>query len=151
MTDVLIYLVNSCTGGYKLYLKHCEVESRVEFIKCDIQEVIKEHQTIKHWAYILHDKDDTAPHYHIYLNFGTSGVDSKMIAEWFGLQESQVQRVKGRRTDILAYLIHGNDSQKNKYQYSPNEVISNFDFLTEIQNSKIIGNFDKYSYARQLA
>ena len=85
------------------------------------------------------------------MNFGTSGVDSKMIAEWFGLQESQVQRVKGRRTDILAYLIHGNDSQKNKYQYSPNEVISNFDFLTEIQNSKIIGNFDKYSYARQLA
>lgn len=134
-----------------MYLKHCEVESRIEFLTCDIQEVIKSHQTIKHWAYILHDKDDTAPHYHIYLNFGNSGVDSKVIAGWFGLQESQVQRVKGRRTDILAYLIHGNDSQKNKFQYSPNEVISNFDFLTEIENSKIIGNFERYSYAKQLA
>ena len=84
-----------------MYLKQCEVESRVEFFKCDIQETIKSHKTIKKWAYILHDKDDTAPHYHIYLNFGNSGIDTKQVAEWFGLQESQVNKVKGRATDML--------------------------------------------------
>ena len=133
-----------------MYLKHCEVESRVEFFKGDIQEIIKSRKTIKRWAYILHDKDDTAPHYHIYLNFGDNGVDTKQIAEWFGLQESQVSRVKGRATDMLLYLTHGNDSQKNKYQYSPTEVVANFDFETEISNARILGDFKNFSYAQQL-
>lgn len=133
-----------------MYLKQVEVESRVEFFKCDIQEVLKSHKTIKKWAYILHDKDDTAPHYHIYLNFGNSGVDTKQVAEWFGLQESQVNKIRGRATDMLLYLTHGNDSQQNKYQYSPTEVHANFDFQTEIKNAKILGDFEHYSYAQQL-
>ena len=134
-----------------MYLKHCEVESRVEFFKCDIQEVCKSRKTIKYWAYILHDKDDTAPHYHIYLNFGTSGVDTKEVASWFGLQESCVNRIKGRRVDMLEYLTHSNDSQKHKYQYSPAEVVANFDFETEISNARILGDFEHFSYAEQLA
>ena len=126
-----------------MYLKHCEVESCVEFFNGDIQEIIKSRKTIKKWAYILHDKDDAAPHYHIYLNFGDSGVDTKEVAGWFGLQESQVSKVKGRSTDMLLYLTHGNDSQKNKYQYPVSEVVANFDFETEIKNSKILGDFKK--------
>lgn len=133
-----------------MYLKQCEVESRVEFFKGDIQEVIKSKKTIKKWAYILHDKDDTAPHYHIYLNFGSSGVDTKQVAEWFGLQESQVNKIRGRATDMLEYLTHGNASQQNKHQYSPTEVIANFDFQTEIKNAKILGDFEHYSYAQQI-
>lgn len=133
-----------------MWLKHCEVESRVEFFKGDIQEIIKSKKTIKKWAYILHDKDDTAPHYHIYLNFGDSSVDTKEVASWFGLQESQVNRIRGRATDMLEYLTHANNSQQNKYQYSPDEVVANFDFLTAIKNSKILGDFEKYSYAQQL-
>ncbi len=133
-----------------MYLKQCEVESRVEFFKGDIQEIIKSKKTIKKWAYILHDKDDTAPHYHIYLNFGNSGIDTKQVAEWFGLQESQVNKVRGRSTDMLLYLTHGNDSQQNKHQYSPSEVIANFDFETEIKNAKILGDFKNFSYAQQL-
>ena len=133
-----------------MYLKQCEVESRVEYFKGDIQEIIKSKKTIKKWAYILHDKDDTAPHYHIYLNFGNSGVDTKQVAEWFGLQESQVSRIRGRSTDMLLYLTHGNDSQQNKHQYSPTEVIANFDFQTEIKNAKILGDFDHFSYPQQI-
>ena len=133
-----------------MYLKQCEVESRVEYFKGDIQEIIKSKQTIKKWAYILHDKDDTAPHYHIYLNFGNSGVDTKQVAEWFGLQESQVSKIKGRASDMLLYLTHGNDSQQNKHQYSPAEVVANFDFQTAIKNAKILGDFEHYSYAQQL-
>ncbi len=132
-------------------LKQYEVSSRVEFFKEPIQDTLRRYRTIKKWAYILHDKDQGAsPHYHIYLNFGNSGVDSKLVAEWFGLQESQVNKIIGRSTDMLQYLTHSNDSQKNKYQYSPSEVVANFDFEAEIEKSKILGDFKKYSYAQQL-
>ncbi len=133
-----------------MYLKQCEVESRIEYIQGDVQEIIKSKKTIKKWCYIIHDKDDTAPHYHIYLNFGNSGVDTKQVADWFGLQESQVNKIRGRATDMLLYLTHGNDSQQNKYQYSPSEVVANFDFQTEIKNAKILGDFKNFSYAQQL-
>lgn len=132
-------------------LKQYEVTSRVEFFTEPIGDILRRYRTIKKYAYILHDKDaDTAPHYHIYLNFGKSGVDSKIVAQWFGLQESQVNRIQGRATDMLQYLTHSNESQKNKHQYSPSEVIANFDFEEEIKRSKILGNFKEYSYAQQL-
>ena len=131
-------------------LKQYEVVSRVEFFSEPIGDILRRYRTIKKYAYILHDKDDTAPHYHIYLNFGNSGVDSKLVAQWFGLQESQVNRIQGRATDMLQYLTHSNESQKHKYQYSPSEVVANFDFEAEIEKSKILGDFKKYSYAEQL-
>lgn len=132
-------------------LKQYEIESRVEYFTEPIGDTLRRYKTIKKYAYILHDKDkDTSPHYHIYLNFGNSGVDSKIVAQWFGLQESQVERVKGRATDMLLYLTHGNESQKHKHQYSPSEVVANFDFEAEIEKSKILGDFNKYSYAQQL-
>lgn len=132
-------------------LKQYEVVTQPEFLKEPLQDILKRYKTIKKWAYILHDKDkDATPHYDIYLNFGDTGVESKEVAKWFGLQESQVEKVKGRAQDMLLYLIHGNDSQKHKYQYSPDEVVANFDFKSELAKAKILGNFDKYSYAQQL-
>ena len=130
--------------------KHCEVVSDVEHIKVDIQAVIREKKSIKQYAYILHDKDDTAPHYHIYLNFGTTSVSFDDVGRWFGLSASFVSKVNGRKVDMLEYLTHANESQKHKHQYSPSEVVANFDFETEIAVSKILGNFDQYSYAQQL-
>lgn len=132
-------------------LKQYEIESRIEYFTEPIGDILRRYKTIKKYAYILHDKDaDTSPHYHIYVNFGKSGVDSKIVAQWFGVQESQVERIKGRSTDMLLYLTHGQESQKHKYQYSPSEVIANFDFEAEIEKSKILGDFKKYSYAEQL-
>ena len=134
-----------------MYLKHCLVTSNVEYFKGEVGDIIKSHKTIKYYAYILHDKDiGQSPHWTIYLNFGNSGVDTKQIGEWFGLQESQVERIKGRKADCLQYLTHSNDTQKNKYQYSPTEVVANFDFETEITNAKILGDFENFSYAQQL-
>ena len=130
--------------------KHCEVVSNQEYIKVDIQEVLRSKKSIKQWAYILHDKDDTKPHYHIYLNFGKTSVDFADVANWFGVPENFVSEVKGRKTDMLLYLTHANEGQANKYQYSPKEVIANFDFEGEIAVSKILGNFEQFSYAQQL-
>ena len=130
--------------------KHCEVVSNVSHLKVDIQAVIRSKKSIKQWAYILHDKDDTEPHYHIYLNFGKTSVEFADVGTWFGLDENFVNKVEGRKVDMLMYLTHANPGQEHKYQYSPKEVIANFDFESEIAVSKILGNFEQFSYAQQL-
>jgi hypothetical protein len=143
-----------------MFLKQMEIVVDEDKIHVDIQKVCMERKTIKKWAYILHDKDDTRNHYHIYINFGNSSVNTADVAKWFELGytkdgkdytgEQFIEKVKGRYTDMLLYLTHGNDSQQNKYQYSPDEARANFDFQTEIENAKNLGNFEKYSYAQQL-
>ena len=144
-----------------MVLRQMEIVTDADKLKVDIQETCMKYKTIKQWAYILHDKDDTRPHYHIYINFGDSSCDTAMVAKWFQLGytddkgvehsgEQFIEKCKGRKTDILLYLTHGNDSQKNKHQYSPDEVVANFDFQVEIENAKILGDFDKYSYAQQI-
>lgn len=142
-------------------LRQMEIVTDVDKLKVDIQATVMQYATIKKFAYIIHDKDDTRPHYHIALHFGGASVDTAQVAKWFNLGytdengvehsgENFINKVKGRWTDILLYLTHGNDSQKNKHQYSVSEVTANFDFETEIENSKILGDFEHYSYAQQL-
>lgn len=141
-------------------LRQMEIVTDVDKLKVDLQATFMKYDTIKKWAYIIHDKDDTRPHYHIALHFGGASVDTKQVAKWFKLGwtdesgehtgENFINKVKGRWTDVILYLTHGNDSQKNKYQYSTSEVHANFDFETEIQNSKILGDFEHYSYAQML-
>lgn len=131
-------------------LKHYEIVQNSDLLTVDIQEVCMSYKTIKEWAYIEHDKDDTRPHYHIYVNFGNSGVSHEEVAKWFNVPPNFVNKIKGRETDMLQYLIHGNESQKHKYQYDPSEVISNFSFQTEIEKSKILGDWKNYSFAQML-
>ena len=133
-----------------MQLRQMEIVTDQDKLNVDIQETCMKYKTIKQWAYILHDKDDTRPHYHIYLNFGTSSADTKMVAGWFGIPDNFIEKVKGRKTDMLMYLTHGNETQKNKHQYSTSEVVANFDFETEIAESKIIGDFKNYTYAQML-
>lgn len=132
------------------YLKHCEIVTDVDKLNVDLQSTIMKYQTIKYWAYIVHDKDDTRPHYHIYLNFGGSSVDTKTVAEWFHIGENFISKVKGRKADIYKYLTHSNDSQKFKYQYSWNNVVANFNVQEEAVKDDIIGHFEKFSYAEQI-
>ena len=143
-------------------LKMCEISTDVDKLNVDLQATFMKYTTIKKWAYIIHDKDDTRPHYHIALHFGGASVDTKQVAEWFKLAyvdengvehsgENFVEKVKCKRwSGIVTYLVHGQDSQKNKYQYPISEVHANFDIETEIANEKILGNFEQYSYAQQL-
>ena len=109
-------------------LKHYEIVIDEDKLKVDIQQTCMEYKTIKKWAYILHDKDDTRNHYHIYVNFGKQSVDSALVAKWFKLAykdengvehngEQFIEKIKGRATDVYLYLIHGNDTQQYKHQY----------------------------------
>ena len=138
-------------------LRMVEIVIYEEYLKVDIQETCKKYSTIKKWAYIKHDKDDTRPHYHIMLHFGGASVSTAQVAKWFNLSytaedgsehsgEQFCEKIKGRWTDGLKYLIHGNDTQQSKHQYSPEEVIANFDFKTEIANAEIIGEIKRNKF-----
>ena len=76
-----------------MQLKQYDIVQYQEFLTVDIQEVCKKYKTIKKWAYILHDKDDTRPHYHIYVNFGNTGVSSELVASWFQVPENMIEKI----------------------------------------------------------
>ena len=71
--------------GKNMFLKQMEIVQDVDKMRVDVQKVLMERKTVKKWAYIIHDKDDTRPHYHIYLNFGNSSINTADVAKWFEL------------------------------------------------------------------
>ena len=129
--------------------RRCEIVTDVDKLNVDLQQVFAKYSTIKQWAYIIHDMDDTRPHYHIMLFFDYP-VKGDEISRWFNVPMNFIERIKGKRTDALAYLIHANASQQNKYQYSPDRVVANFDWKAEVDAALMIGNFVEYSYAQQI-
>lgn len=135
--------------------KECEVMNYLPYFKEPPIDTIKRYKTIKKYALICHDKDYNekgileSPHYHIYLNFGRASVSFDMVAKWFGIEPQYVNKVK-RTGSILEYLTHANENAQSKHQYSPDEVVANFDFVKEAEIEKTFGDFTKYSYAKQL-
>ena len=114
-----------------MYLRQMEIVTDADKLKVNIEDTCRKYKTIKQWVYILHDKDETRPHYHIYLNFGNSSIDTAVVAEWFDIAENFIERVKGRKSDALLYLTHAND--KKKHQYSEEDVVASWDIVTEMK------------------
>lgn len=133
-----------------------ELSQQMKYVDIEkIKEVLQGKECIKDYAYIIHDKDkDTEVHIHLMMRF-TAPYDTKHIAQWFGVSEQYLCRIKGKFGDALLYLTHGN--APNKYQYSVDEVVSNFDFMSEktssgdsrredIINKIVSGEIREYNY-----
>lgn len=128
-------------------LRRCEIVQQLEYLSVEkIEEVLKEKKCIKDYAYIIHDKDKDEKgelkkaHIHLALRFD-NGYDPKNISKWFGITENYVSKIKGDWLDLLRYLIHKN--AKDKFQYSENDVVSNFDYSEEIKKEKTKGGRKK--------
>ncbi|MDM8284882.1 Rep family protein [Ligilactobacillus salivarius] len=97
------------------------------------------------WAYIKHDKDKdedgklVAPHYHFTLQFKKRvSVNSiaKRLKENVNRFEIMTKRglnAKVSANNAFAYLVHRTENAREKYQYDPKDVVSNFDFPKFIQ------------------
>ena len=129
-----------------MQVRLCEIVSDVEHI--DIEKIVKVLDTqkpFKDYAYILHNKDTYTEedekknadhkagtlknaHYHIAIRL-EYGTDTKYIANWLGIKENFINRVKGKWVDMLKYLTHEN--APTKYQYAEDEVISNYNWKVE--------------------
>ena len=88
-------------------LKLCEVMQDEDKLHIDAIKFVLSRDCVKDYAYILHDKDKDdngdyiRPHWHIAIRFKDSN-DTKYIAQWFGIEEQYVGKVKGRWSDMLA-------------------------------------------------
>lgn len=77
-------------------------------------------------AYMLHDQDDTKPHYHVVLMLQRSRRISDVVS---ALRKSiftgniLYEPVRDGAA-IYDYLTHGTESAKSKHQYSPDDVVA---------------------------
>ena len=120
-------------------VRMCEIVQQMEYLDLDnLQKVLDGKKCISEWAYIIHGKDkkedgsSVVPHIHLALKFDNS-YDSKYICKWFDVPEQCVNKIKGKWVDILKYLTHKN--APNKYQYSDEDVICNFDYNKALEDS----------------
>lgn len=99
---------------------------------------------VKQFAYILHDKEDAKPHYHLAVKFKTN-MRLKDFLNRYGLWNynpngnniivGKSNKKMDRWIGCLNYLIHNTRDSLEKYQYSEDEVISNIP--DTIQNLRI--------------
>lgn len=114
----------------------CEIMQQLAYLTEEQIERGLDHNAIKDYAYILHDKDEDkdgqlkAPHWHICIRFKDS-VPTASICSWFNISENYINKIKGRFADALAYLTHKN--APDKYQYLDEQVKSNFEFMREVE------------------
>ena len=108
----------------------------VNMVKVDLQVTLGECPEIKQWAYIIHDKDNAVPHYHIYLNLGFSPASCFDVASWLQLPCWSVNILKGHARDLFLYFMHSAGCVVNKHEYSISDFVSNFDIETLISGRR---------------
>lgn len=126
---------------------------QLEHLNCSKEELIekvKQLPYIDQYALIVHDKDvkddqsPVTPHIHLVLCF-TQRVRITQIAKALKQKEQYFESMTKRGKDLetsrnnaMAYLIHQTVQAKEqgKYQYSPSEVIANFDYTKLINKLK---------------
>lgn len=161
-------------------IRRCEIVSnlmgkdgKILFDMEHMKKVLSEKSCIREFSYIIHDKDTyteeeekrnpehkcgelKAPHIHLLLRFEEKQPQKlEYVAQWFGIGENYVNKIQGRWEDACLYQTHINAS--DKYQYSPEEVVCNFDYdallkkeagkrnVTEIIKNILNGNIREYN------
>ena len=90
-------------------------------------------------ALILHDKDvkddgvtPAKDHIHMVIEFENPRSLSQ-VAKELGVEEQWLEIWRGKRENAYSYLIHATDNSRDKYQYSCEDVIANFDYTALIK------------------
>lgn len=79
-----------------------------------------------------HSKLLVRQHFHVVLKFENAHSISS-IAKLFKDEPQFVEIWKGKIENAWSYLLHRTNGAKSKFQYSPQDVVSNFDFKKEIK------------------
>lgn len=121
-------------------LRKYEIENQVKYLTLEQIEKGVKNPAVTQYAYILHDKDVDSngnkkePHYHVFIWLKDS-YDSKYVAQWFGVQEQYIVRIKDD-AGAMEYLTHSNETEQDKYQYDKSEIVANFDVEQGIKKAK---------------
>lgn len=124
-------------------VKTCEIMQYMEYMDCDIETIerrIEAISYIKTYCLILHDRDVRengelkAPHFHAVLTFSQAKTFDS-IAKAVGIEPQFVNKIKTTTRSAQMYLIHRND--KTKFQYNPEEVRANFDYVELVDDTPV--------------
>lgn len=126
--------MNVAKDGFFMLFRCCEILVDSEDVVSDITALCQKLPVIKKWAYIEHRKDGVDAHFHICLDFGKNSVSSSTLERAFDFKFFSILPIRGCREDSFLYLIHGLDSAREKYQYSPEDVVANFDYVSFVKN-----------------
>ena len=97
-----------------------------------IKNTCEQYNSIKEYAFILHDKDTDEdgnpikPHFHLYCRFGSTNVSIKEFADWFNVTQNKVEKIKAKRNSpfhVLKYYLHRDYPEK--YQYDVGDILGN--------------------------
>ena len=114
---------------------HYSNYSLVVYDKSDLEYIINM-PSVDRYAYIYHDKDESEPHYHLYVHF-TSRRRLKWL-EYEKLTHTFAQNVMCERVidvnQLFLYFLHRNNPEK--YQYSIEDIVSNYNFMDVQENEK---------------
>lgn len=122
-------------------VKTCEIMQYYHYMDCNeiavIMSRIKEITGLKTFCIINHDKDllpsgEPKPnHFHAVLTFNTAKT-VQSIAKAVRVEPQFVNKIKTTTKSAQLYLVHRNNPEK--YQYSPNEVFANFDYINLVDD-----------------
>ena len=102
-----------------------------------IETRIKALTYLKSYSLILHDKDvlpsgkPKPPHFHAVLTF-TNAKSIKTIADGIGVEMQYVEKIRTTTKSARLYHIHRNNPEK--YQYPPEDVHANFDYVSYVDD-----------------
>ena len=119
--------------------KQFEYNQQLEHLKMPLEDIYKmlDNKPVE-YAGIVHDKDEgVKPHVHIMVKLLNSDMTADSLCKWFKDEPQYINIKKSKWGSKLSYLLHRTDGDKDKYQYSPEEVRSNFDY------GKIIEEIEK--------
>ncbi len=97
-----------------------------------IESRIKSLTNIKKYAIVIHDKDlldswePKKRHFHAVLTF-SNATTIWAVANWLHIETQYVEKIRTTTKSAMLYLVHRNDP--DKYQYSPESVSANFDYI----------------------
>lgn len=95
--------------------------------------------SVKEYAYIVHDKDDTRPHIHCMIRFHHAVPTSAILKRCNDIKEGVIefqQLVKCHSwKGAITYLTHKN--APGKYQYTDDAVVSNYDWTADVVKNKV--------------
>lgn len=106
--------------------------------------------SIRGYAYILHDKDDEIPHFHILLKLYSSW-NPLQVCQWFkgyfndeGLEQNTLGECISDTNSIVDYITHSDDKSRaeGKHQYQLNEIVDNGLFLFKDEKPSVDNTFE---------
>lgn len=137
-------------------IRNCMVTQMFEYY--DVEEIaiietrIKELTGVKEYCIIIHDKDlleswePKKRHFHAVISF-VNPTTIWAVAKWLKVETQYVEKLRSSVKSSRLYLVHRNHPEK--YQYSPNDVVANFDYIEYVDGCKPKQN--KWDIAERIA